>query len=47
MKKIRLTCKGFSENIESFIVSTDKLEKTLSMGKAVEYLVKDNNDKIL
>jgi DNA-binding Lrp family transcriptional regulator len=45
-RKARLTCKGFSETIESFIVPTDKLERTLSMGKAVEALIKGNDKEI-
>jgi len=40
MQKVRLASKGFGENVESFLVPTDKLLKTLSMVNAVEYLVK-------
>jgi len=40
MRKTRLQCKGFGETVESFVVSTDKLLKTLSMAKAVEHLIK-------
>jgi DNA-binding Lrp family transcriptional regulator len=40
VRKVRLECKGFGENIESFIVSTDKLLKTLNMAKAVESLIR-------
>jgi len=39
MRRARLQCKGFGETVESFIVSTDKLLRTLNMSKAVETLV--------
>ena len=39
MRKARLSCKGFGETIESFIVSTDNLLKTLTMAKAIESLL--------
>lgn len=39
MRKTRQECKGFGETVESFIVSSDKLLKTLNMSKAVEFLV--------
>ncbi len=38
-QNFRLICEGFAESVESFIVPSDKLMKTLSMAKAVEYLV--------
>jgi len=40
MREARLQCKGYGETVESFIVSTDKLIKTLNMAKAVETLVR-------
>jgi hypothetical protein len=40
MRKARLQCKGFAETVESFLVSTDKLLRTLIMSNAVEYLLK-------
>ena len=39
MQKFRLLCEGFADSVESFIVPSDKLMKTLSMAKAVENLV--------
>jgi len=41
VRKVRLQSKGFGGTIESFIVSTNKLIKTLDMAKAVETLVKE------
>ncbi len=41
MQKMRMTCKDFGETVESFIVPTDKLLRTLSMVNAVEHLVKN------
>lgn len=40
MRRARLKCKGFGETVESFIVSTDKLLRTLNMAKSVESLLK-------
>jgi len=40
MRRARLKCAGFGETVESFIVSTDKLLKTLDMANAVEALIK-------
>jgi len=39
MRAMRQVCTGFSETLESFIVSTDKVPRTLNMAKAVESLV--------
>jgi len=39
MRKSRLMCKDFGMTLESFIVPTDKLIRTLNMAKAVEALV--------
>jgi len=39
MRKARLQCKGFGETVESFVVSSDKLLRTLNMSKAVEHLI--------
>jgi len=39
MRKARLNCKGFAQTVESFVVSTDKLLRTLNMTKAVESLI--------
>lgn len=39
MRKVRLKCKGFAQTVESFVVSTDKLLRTLNMTKAVESLI--------
>jgi DNA-binding Lrp family transcriptional regulator len=39
MQKTRLICKGFGESVESFIVPTEKLLRTLSMANAIEHLV--------
>jgi DNA-binding Lrp family transcriptional regulator len=39
MQKTRLICKGFGENVESFLVPTEKLLRTLSMSNAIEHLV--------
>jgi len=44
-RKIRLICKGFAETVESFIVPTDKLLRTLNMSKAVEALLNNENEK--
>ncbi len=38
-RKARVKCKAFGETLESFIVSTDKLPRTLNMAKAVESLL--------
>ena len=40
MRKSRLMCKDFGMTLESFIVPTNKLIRTLNMAKAVENLVK-------
>ena len=40
MRKSRLACKESGMTLESFIVPTDKLLRTLIMANAVEYLVK-------
>jgi hypothetical protein len=40
MRKTRLLCEFFGENLDTFIVSTDKLVRTLGMANAVEHLVK-------
>lgn len=45
MKNIRLLCEGFSDSVETFIVSTNKLFKTLSMANAVEELVNNEIEK--
>jgi len=45
MRKARIKCKGFGETLESFIVSTDKLLRTLIMANAVEYLIKKDEKK--
>jgi DNA-binding Lrp family transcriptional regulator len=42
MRKARLSCKGFGETLESFVLPTDNLIRTLSMGKAIENLIKDD-----
>jgi len=39
VRRTRLKCAGFGETVESFIVSTDKLLKTLDMSNAVEALI--------
>jgi len=41
VRRARLNCAGFGETVESFIVSTDKLLKTLDMGNAIEALIKE------
>jgi len=46
MRKARLVCPSFAETLESFIVSTDKVPRILSMAKAVEFLVKKEEKKI-
>jgi len=48
MRKSRLACKDPGMTLESFIVSTDKLIRTLDMSKAVESLIEKeekNNNK--
>jgi len=40
MRKSRLVCRDFGMTLESFIVPTDKLIRTLNMAKAVEALLK-------
>ena len=45
-RKVRLVCKGFAETVESFMVPSDKLFRTLNMGPAVEYLLKEKNTVI-
>ena len=39
VRRARLKCSGFGETVESFIVSTNKLLKTLDMSNAVEALI--------
>jgi DNA-binding Lrp family transcriptional regulator len=39
VQKFRLACKGFGESVESFIVPTDNLLRTLNMANAIEYLI--------
>ena len=39
-REFRLTCNGFGENIESFLVPTENLLRTLNMATAVEHLVR-------
>jgi len=41
VRRARLKCAGFGETVESFIVSTDKLLKTLDMANAVEALIEE------
>jgi len=38
-QNLRLLCKGFAETVESFIVPSNKLMRTLSMSKAIEYIL--------
>ena len=40
MRESRLVCKDFGMVLESFIVPSDKLLRTLNMARAVEFLVK-------
>lgn len=49
MRKSRIMCKDFGMTLESFIVPTEKLIRTLDMSNAVESLIKkegeENNNK--
>jgi DNA-binding Lrp family transcriptional regulator len=40
LRTMRLLCKGFGETVESFIVSTDNLIRTLDMTRAIESIIK-------
>ena len=45
MRKTRSVCSSFGETLDSFIVSTDKLLRTLTMSNAVEFLVNKQQEK--
>jgi len=45
VRSLRMQCEGFGETVESFIVSTDKLLKTLEMKNAVEYLIEKKAER--
>jgi hypothetical protein len=38
-QKLRLECQSFAETVESFIVPSNKLMRTLSMAKTIEHLL--------
>jgi hypothetical protein len=40
MRKLRIECSGCMENLESFIVPTDKIVGSFNISKAVEHLLK-------
>jgi len=45
MRKSRLFCRDFGMALESFIIPTDKLVKTLDMSKTIEFLIKKKGEK--